>query len=107
MHKFIMENDYHGQLSTKVEFTVPSEASLTDMCEQFSLYLKACGFHIPEGECLDFVPEDGYSSEGWDSMETATEDFDPRPERKKLWDATPQEWNNAYQNVTVKYKEHD
>ena len=115
MHKFIMENDYQEQLQTKVEFTVPSEADLTDMCEQFTLFLKACGYSIPEGEYLDFTPEDGYSSEGWDSMETATEDFNPRnpldtpPDigKKKLWDATPEEWNNAYQNVTVKYKEHD
>jgi hypothetical protein len=115
MHKFIMENDYQGQLSTKVEFTIPSDADLTDMCEQFTLFLKACGYSIPEGEYLDFTPEDGYSSEGWDSMETATEDFNPRnpidtaPDigKKKLWDATPQEWNNAYQNVTVRYREHD
>lgn len=106
MHKFIMENDYQGQLSTKVEFTVPSEATLTDMCEQFSLYLKACGFHIPEGECLDFVPEDGYSSEGWDSFGkmSVSDDFEPRG---SIDDATPQDWNNAYKNVTVTYKEHD
>lgn len=111
MHKFIMENDYQGQLQTKVEFTVPSDASLTDMCEQFTLFLKACGYHIPEGECLDIVPEDGYSSEGWDSFKSAELDElelnEEAIKRRKLWDATPQEWNQAYQNVTVKYREHD
>jgi hypothetical protein len=24
--------------------------------------------------------------------------------KKKLWDATPEEWNQAYKNVTMKYK---
>ena len=117
MHRFIMENDYPNQLSTKVEFTVPSDADLTEMCEQFTLYLKACGYSIPEGETLDFVPEDGYSDRGWDDLQTATDDFNPRgfneygnygennpplgETKKKLWDATPEEWNNAYKNVTV------
>lgn len=112
-----MENDYPNQLSTKVEFTVPSDADLTEMCEQFTLYLKACGYHVPEGETLDFVPEDGYSNRGWDDLQTATDDFNPRgfneygnygennpplgETKKKLWDATPEEWNNAYKNVTV------
>jgi hypothetical protein len=74
------------------------------MCQEFTNYLKAVGFHIPEGKALDFVPEDGYSSKGWDSFESnATEDFGVEP-RKKLWDATPEEWNNAYQNIKVTYK---
>jgi len=107
MHKFSYENTYPDQLPVTVEFTIPSDASLDDMCQEFTNYLRAIGFHIPEGKSLDFVPEDGYSSKGWDSFESnATEDFGVE-HRKKLWDATPQEWNNAYQNVTVKYKEHD
>ena len=104
MHKFIYENDYSNQLPIKVEFTIPSDADLTDMCLEFTNYLKAIGFYIPEGKALDFVPEDGYSSEGWDSFEPdVSEDFDPRP-KKKLWDATPEDWNNAYQNIKVTYK---
>lgn len=122
MHKFTSEYG-EGYQPEKIEITVSRDATLTEMVESFTYYLKACGYHIPEGECLDFVPEDGYSSEGWDSMETATEDFNPRDDspvfekgypsfeavnsKKKLWDATPEEWNNAYKNVTVKYKEHD
>ena len=104
MHKFSYENTYPEQLPVKVEFTIPSDASLDDMCQEFTNYLKAVGFHIPEGKALDFVPEDGYSSKGWDSFESnATEDFGVEP-RKKLWDATPEEWNQAYQNIKVTYK---
>jgi len=118
MHKFTYENTYQDQLPVKVEFTIPSDASLDDMCEEFTNYLKAIGYSIPNGEVLDFVPEDGYSSKGWDSFEpNVTDDFNPRgfdeygnygennpplgETKKKLWDATPEEWNNAYKNVTV------
>ena len=97
MHKFTYENTYPDQLPVTVEFTIPSDASLDDMCQEFTNYLRAIGFHIPEGKLLDFVPEDGYSSKGWDSFES----------RNGIDNATPQEWNNAYQNVTVKYREHD
>jgi hypothetical protein len=113
MHKFTYENTYPDQLPVTVEFTIPSDASLDDMCQEFTNYLRAIGFHIPEGKLLDFVPEDGYSSKGWDSFEPdVTEDFEPKDEPFKPFaysinSATPQEWNNAYQNVTVKYKEHD
>src|SRR5210317_72135 len=109
MHKFIYENTYPEQLPVKVEFTIPSDASLDDICEEFTNYLKAIGYSIPNGEVLDFVPEDGYSSKGWDDFfksEPAPEDFEPRPveeTRKKLWDATPEDWNNAYKSVTVSY----
>lgn len=107
-HKFTYENTYPDQLPVKIEFNIPSDADLNDMCQEFTNYLKAVGFHIPEGEYLDFVPEEGYTDKGWDDFfdkkNSVTEDFEPR---KKLWDATPQAWNNAYQNVTVKYKEHD
>ena len=115
-HKFIYENTYPEQLSTKVEFTVPSDADLNDMCEEFTNYLRAVGFHIPQGNYLDFVNDDGDTEKGWDDFfekeNTVTEDFDPKDEPFKPFaysinSATPQEWNNAYRNVTVKYKEHD
>ena len=48
MHKFIYENDYQGQLDTKVEFNIPSDADLTDMLEEFQNYLKAIGFSDEE-----------------------------------------------------------
>jgi len=122
MHKFTSEYG-EGYQPEKIEITVSRDASLTEMVESFTYYLKACGYHIPEGEALDFVPEDGYSSEGWDNMGTVTEDFDPRggmgdigePVFEKGYpsydavnsrgssidDATPEDWNNAYRSVTV------
>ena len=86
MHKFIMENDYPDQLSTTVEFTVPSDADLTDMLEQFELYLKAVGFSF-DGN-IDIVPEHSFD----DTV------------RNSIDDATPEEWNQAYKNVKVTYK---
>ena len=126
MHKFTYENTYPEQLPVKVEFTIPSDASLDDMCQEFTNYLKACGFHIPEGNVLDIVPEDGYSSKGWDSFEPdVTEDFDPRDsfyrpspfnEYGNYGENNPPvggyEFNSPYKNVTVtyngvKYSEHE
>ena len=86
MHKFIMENDYPDQLPTTVEFTVPSDADLNDMLEQFELYLKAVGFNF-DGN-LDIVPEHSFE-------DTVSNSID---------DATPEEWNQAYKNVKVTYK---
>ena len=86
MHKFSYENTYPEQLPTTVEFTVSSEASLTDMLEQFELYLKAVGFNF-DGN-LAIVPEHSFD-------ETV---------RNSIDDATPEEWNQAYKNVKVTYK---
>lgn len=105
-----------------VTHSIGGESSLPDVIDAFSYFLKGCGYYIPEGEYLDFAPEDGYNSEGWDSFE---EKLDPDERdweydcegnkvvkgdftkayqpKKKLWNATPQEWNNAYKNVTVKF----
>jgi len=86
MHKFSYENTYPEQLSVKVEFTVPSDADLNDMLEQFELYLKAVGFNF-DGN-LAIVPEHSFD-------ETV---------RNSIDDATPEEWNQAYKNVKVTYK---
>ena len=119
-HKFIYENTYEEQLPVKVEFTIPSDADLNDMCEEFTNYLRAVGFHIPQGNYLDFVNDDGDTEKGWDDFfekeNTVTKDFceygnygenNPPVSSYSIDYATPQEWNNAYRNVTVKYKEHD
>jgi len=111
MHKFIYENDYEQQLNTKVEFNIPSDADLTDMLEEFQNYLKAIGFCF-DGN-VDIVPEHSmeldpdkrdwqYDCEG---NKVVKGDFTTlyKP-KKKLWDATPEEWNNAYKNVKVTYK---
>ena len=88
-----------------ITHSVSGESSLPDVVEAFTYFLKGCGYQIPNGEALDFVPEDGYSSEGWDSMETVTDDFDPRGGMGDIGidSATPEEWNKAYQNVTMTY----
>ena len=86
MHKFSCENTYPNQLSTKVEFTIPSDADLTDMLEQFELYLKAVGFSF-DGN-VDIVPVDEYGNYGENNPPVGES-------KKKLWDATPEEWNAA------------
>lgn len=58
MHKFIYENDYEGQLNTKVEFTIPSDASLDEILEEFESYLQAVGFRF-DGN-VDIVPEHSF-----------------------------------------------
>lgn len=117
MHKFTSEYG-EGYQPEKIEITVSRDADLTEMVESFTYYLKACGYHIPEGHALDFVPEDGWSDRGWDDLGTVTDDFNPRgfdeygnygennppvEEKKKLWDATPEEWNQAYKSVTMTF----
>ena len=102
MHKFSYENDYEGQLSTKVEFTIPSGASLDDMLEEFQNYLKATGF-VFDGN-VDIVPKDSFAApvfeKGYPSYDAVNTLYKPK---KKLWDATLEEWNQAYKNVTVKF----
>ena len=116
MHKFICETaDSHKQYTAveSIEFVLHEDASLDEMCEAFTSYLRAVGYHIKDGHILDIVPEDGYNEQGWDSFferEGATEDFTPRD--VSIDDATVQDWNNAYKNVTVtyngvKFQEHD
>lgn len=76
MHKFSYENTYPNQLPTTVEFTLPSDANLNDMLEQFELYLKAVGFsfngniELSENSILtDIVPEHGFDDTVRDAEE--------------------------------------
>ena len=102
MHKFVYENDYEGQLSTKVEFTIPSDASLDDILEEFQNYLKATGF-VFDGN-VDIVPEDSFDDTVREPVfEKGYPSFEAVNSKKKLWDATSEEWNEAYKNVTVKF----
>ena len=94
MHKFSYENTYPEQLPVEVEFTVPSDADLNDMLEQFESYLKAVGFSF-DGN-IDIVPEHSFDDTVRDADEAVNS-------KKKLWDATPEEWNNAYKSVKVTY----
>ena len=129
-HKFICETaDAHKKYTAveNIEFVLHEDASLDEMCDAFTSYLKAVGYHIKDGHILDIVPEDGYNEQGWDSFfakEGTTEDFNPRDdeydEAQEDWsnkhvsidEASVQDWNNAYKSVTVtyngvKYNEHD
>ena len=100
MHKFSYENTYPEQLPTTVEFTVSSEASLTDMLEQFELYLKAVGFNF-DGN-VDIVPEHSFDDTVREPVfEKGYPSYEAVNSQKKLWDATTEEWNKAY-NVTMK-----
>ena len=58
-YKFIQETpDTHKEFTAtnKIEFTVRSEASLDEMLESFSYFLRASGYHI-DGY-IDVVPHD-------------------------------------------------
>jgi len=108
MIKFInTTDDTHKEFTAveNIEFTLHQDATLVEMVEAFTSFLKASGYHIPNGEYLDFVPEDGYSSKGWDSFcegEGVTDDWNPR---ESIDNATPEEWNNAYKvNMTYNGK---
>ena len=46
MHRFTYENDYEDDLQTTVEFTVPSDADLEDMCDVFGNFLRAVGYEF-------------------------------------------------------------
>ena len=119
MYKFIFEDEdrpcpygifdpYHTK---RVEFQVRDNSSLDEMLDAFENFLKANGYEF-DGN-VDIVPEDSmeldpdkrdwqYDCEG---NKVVKGDFTTlyKP-KKKLWDATPEEWNQAYKNVTMKYK---
>lgn len=64
MHKFICitEDDYKKFTGVdEIQIVVRKDASLDEMCEAFTSYLMACGYHIGEGKTLDIVDQDGYN----------------------------------------------
>jgi hypothetical protein len=119
MYKFIFEDEdrpcpygitdpYHTK---RIEFQVRDNSNLDEMLDAFENFLKANGYNF-DGN-VDIVPEDSmeldpdkrdwqYDCEG---NKVVKGDFTTlyKP-KKKLWDATPEEWNQAYKNVTMKYK---
>lgn len=98
MHKFICETaDSHKQYTAveNIEFVLHEDASLDEMCDAFTSYLKAVGYHIKEGHIVDIVPIDGYNDANWEPFfkgEGVTDDFNPRA---SIDDATPAEWNRV------------
>ena len=105
MYKFISEDEdrpcpygitdpYHTK---RVEFQVRDNSDLDEMCDAFENFLKANGYHF-DGN-VDIVPEHSF-----DEHTKYTGDGTYEESKKKLWDATPEEWNQAYKNVKVTYK---
>ena len=110
MHKFEWENPYFDQEPRKIVIEVGQDASLTEMLEAFQSYLKAVGYGF-DGN-LDIVPEDSFDDthrgynpqEKFDEYGNYGENNPPVGDspRKKLWDATQEEWNEAYK-FTMNY----
>jgi hypothetical protein len=98
MHKFICETaDSHKQYTAveNIEFVLHEDASLDEMCDAFTSYLKAVGYQIKDGHVVDIVPMDGYNDPSWEPFfkgEGVTDDFNPRA---SIDDATPAEWNRV------------
>ena len=102
-----------------VTHSLSGESSLNEVVEAFEYFLKGCGYGITEGDHLDFVPEhsfddnvrfDEYGNYGENNppvaeptAEKGYPSFEAVNSKKKLWDATPEEWNQAYKNVTMTY----
>ena len=117
MYTFIHEEpkrEYvHGWPTThhtkKIEFTVEDDSGLEELCDAFEHFLKACGYEFDGNvEIVDQMELDPdkrnwqYDCEG---NKVVKGDFTTlyKP-KKKLWDALPEEWNQAYKNVKMKYK---
>ena len=59
MFKFIKIKDEQNEFDkTNVVVTVPdSDSTISDLCEAFADYLKACGFYL-DGKIVDIIPEE-------------------------------------------------
>jgi hypothetical protein len=118
MYKFIFEDTEKEQNSIfdpyhtkRVEFQVRDNSSLDEMLDAFENFLKANGYHF-DGN-VDIVPEDSmeidpdkreweYDCEGNKVVKgDFTKLYKPK---KKLWDATPEEWNAAFKSGEEKKK---
>ena len=109
MYKFIFEDAEKEQNSIfdpyhteRIEFQVRDNSSLDEMLDAFENFLKANGYHF-DGN-VDIVPEDNFDDTVREPVfEKGYPSFEAVNSKKKLWDATPEEWNEAYKNVTVKF----
>jgi len=46
MKKFIIKDSLGGVFEEDVEFVIPSHSNLEQVCESFTLFLKACGYNL-------------------------------------------------------------
>ena len=103
MHKFEWVNPYNDQEPRKVLIEVGQEADLTEMLESFESYLKSVGYNF-DGN-IDIVSEHSFDDTVREPVfEKGYPSYEAVNSKKKLWDAKPMEWNNAYKNVKVTYK---
>lgn len=56
--KFIKEDRYANQNRTKIEMEVHDESTLDEVLEEFTNFLRACGYVIEYNKVLDLVNTD-------------------------------------------------
>jgi len=103
MYKFIFEDEdrpcpygitdpYHTK---RVEFQVRDNSNLDEMLDAFENFLKANGYNF-DGN-VDIVPEHSFDDTVREPVfEKGYPSYEAVNSKKKLWDATPEEWNQAY-----------
>ena len=94
--KFIREFDSQGD--DKVEFTVSGQATLDDMCEAFERFLKATGYCI-DGYTVELVETDEDNHTHCEHDHDHFEHDQSQPAKRRLNDATPEEWDEAFRNI--------
>jgi len=57
MYKLIYCDKEDG-ITADIEFTIPSDPSISEMCEYFDRFLKAAGYYPPENATLEYVVEE-------------------------------------------------
>ena len=46
MKRFIIKDSPAALLEDDVDYSIPSHSDLTQVCEAFTLFLKACGYNL-------------------------------------------------------------
>jgi hypothetical protein len=46
-----------------VRVALPADATLEHLIEEFTTFMRACGYHVPDGAFLDFVDSSGKAIE--------------------------------------------
>ena len=46
MKRFIIKDSLGGEFEEDVDYAIPSHANLDQVCEAFTLFLKACGYNL-------------------------------------------------------------
>ncbi len=125
MYKFIHEEpvqeSVHGFKTThhtnRIEFNVDDGSDLDEMCDAFQHFLLANGYSF-DGN-VEIVPNEEDTLRDYKAMQQDItelngdgnrergrygEDLSQNPQRKSLWDASPQEWDSAAKKLKDKDK---